>query len=98
MKTGHAERGVRQEICIQFEDFADCIAWWNRREENSRAWRVSAEELRANSCNLDRKNPNAKEGIAHIPPAELAAGILTKERQIAAIMEGITAFLAKSEP
>lgn len=80
---------------IQFEDFADCIAWWNKREENSQAWRVSAEELRANSYNLDRKNPNAKEDVTHLPPAELAADILKKERQIATIMEDIAAFLAK---
>ena len=25
---------------IQFEEFAPCIAWWNNRQENERAWRV----------------------------------------------------------
>ena len=23
---------------IQFEEFADCLTWWKKREENERAW------------------------------------------------------------
>src|SRR5438477_1167738 len=29
---------------IPFEEFADCIRWWNEREENERAWKVPASE------------------------------------------------------
>jgi type I restriction enzyme M protein len=25
---------------LQYEEFADCLAWWNRREENGQAWRI----------------------------------------------------------
>jgi type I restriction enzyme M protein len=64
---------------IQFEEFAGLISWWNKREENERAWKVSAAELLANGCNLDRKNPRAKEDITHLPPEQLAASILKKE-------------------
>src|SRR5205823_6212320 len=52
---------------IQFEEFATLIAWWDqpgpgtKREENERAWKVPAAELIAKGCNLDRKNPRAKE-------------------------------------
>src|SRR5688572_28709106 len=46
---------------IQFEEFAPLVACWNKREENERAWKVPAAELIANGCNLDRKNPRAKE-------------------------------------
>jgi type I restriction enzyme M protein len=74
---------------IQFEQFADCIKWWNKREENERAWKVPASELLVNNCNLDRKNPRAKEDITHLPPAQLAADILKKEQRIAAIMAEI---------
>ena len=42
---------------IQFEEFATCQAWWSKREENDRAWKVPVAELIANNCNLDRKNP-----------------------------------------
>ena len=74
---------------IQFEEFAPLIAWWDKREENERTWKVPAAELLANGCNLDRKNPRAKEDITHIPPAQLAADILKKEQRIAEIMSNI---------
>src|SRR5438876_2843629 len=60
---------------IQFDEFAPLVAWWNKREENERAWLVPAAELLANGCNFDRKNPCAKEDIIHMPPAQLAADI-----------------------
>ncbi len=81
---------------IQFEEFADCLAWWKKREENERAWKVSAKELLANGCNLDRKNPLAKEDIAHLPPEELAASILKKAQRIAEIMSDIQNLFKKT--
>jgi type I restriction enzyme M protein len=78
---------------IQFEEFGDCLAWWKKREENERAWKVSAEELLAGGCNLDRKNPRAKEDITHLPPEQLAASILKKERRIAEIVNRIQGLL-----
>lgn len=81
---------------IQFEEFADCIRWWDKREESERAWKVSALELLANSCNLDRKNPRAKEDITHLPPAQLAADILKKEQRITEIMGNIQKLLTKA--
>jgi type I restriction enzyme M protein len=80
---------------IQFEEFAPCIAWWKKREENSRAWKVSSEELLASGCNLDRNNPNAKADIAHMPPGEIVASILDKEREIIEIIGHIQKILAK---
>ncbi|MCX6927931.1 MAG: class I SAM-dependent DNA methyltransferase [Verrucomicrobia bacterium] len=80
---------------IQYEDFAPLVAWWNQREENERAWRVPAAELLATGCNLDRKNPRAKEDITHLPPAQLAASILEKERRIAEIVQSIQRLLSK---
>ena len=85
---------------IQFEEFAGVIAWWGRagqadkREENERAWKVPADELLANNCNLDRKNPRAKEDITHLPPDQLAANILKKEQHIAEIIGRIQEHLA----
>jgi len=88
---------------IQFEEFAPLIAWWDqpgpgtKRKENDRAWKVPAAELLANGCNLDRKNPRAKEDITHLPPAQLAADILKKEQRIAEIMGSIQKLLAKKD-
>ncbi|MGL6076770.1 MAG: N-6 DNA methylase [Fimbriiglobus sp.] len=78
---------------IQFEEFPDCIAWWNKREENERAWKVSAEKIAANGYNLDIKNPNAKADFEHLPPEQLADDILQKELRIADIMREIKALL-----
>jgi type I restriction enzyme R subunit len=45
-------------------------------------------------CNLDCKNPRAKEDIAHLPPEQIAASILEKEQRIAEIMQRIRKLLA----
>lgn len=82
---------------LQFEEFGDFLAWWNHREENDRAWKVPAAELLANACNLDRKNPRAKEDITHLPPDQLATDILNKEQRIAEIAVRIQKLLAKEK-
>lgn len=82
---------------IQFEEFAPLVSWWNKREENERAWKVPTAELLANGCNLDRKNPRAKEDITHLPPEQLAASILQKEQRIAEIMGNIRNLVAKHD-
>ena len=48
---------------IRLEHLDDCAAWWGGarregREETERAWRVSAEEVKARGYNLDIKNPH----------------------------------------
>jgi type I restriction enzyme M protein len=81
---------------LQFEEFSDCLAWWDQREENDYAWQVPiAEVLKYDdqgnllSANLDLKNPNTAEAIEHLPPEELVADIINKERQILALMAEI---------
>src|SRR5579864_5233097 len=78
---------------MQFEEFKDCLEWWKDRVENERAWRVPVAELLSTNCNLDRKNPRAKEDIAHLPPDQLADSILKKELLIAEIMASIKGLL-----
>lgn len=78
---------------IQFEEFADCMTWWPKREETERAWRVPAETILANGCNLDIKNPRAKVDFEHLPPEQLADDILQKELRIAEIMREIKELL-----
>ncbi len=79
---------------IQFEEFTPLVEWWNKRVENEQAWKVSATELLANGCNLDSKNPRAKDDITHLPPAQLVADILKKEQRIAEIIGNIQKLLA----
>jgi type I restriction enzyme M protein len=80
---------------IQFEEFADCMAWWSKRKENDRAWKVPTAELLANNCNLDRKNPRGREDITHLPPGQLAESIMEKEKRIIEIMGNIRNLLAQ---
>src|SRR5207302_970440 len=74
---------------LQFEEFADCLAWWTDRKETDRAWKVPAADLLAAECNLDRRNPRAKADVAHLPPEQLVASILKKEARITELMSEI---------
>ena len=52
---------------MRYEEFAECLTWWKDREENERAWKVGAEEILANGCNLDVKNPHSGEELVTGP-------------------------------
>jgi type I restriction enzyme M protein len=78
---------------IQFEDFSNCIEWWNKRKENDRAWKVPVADILKNGCNLDIKNPRNKIDFEHLPPEQLADNILKKELRIAEIMGEIKGLL-----
>jgi len=85
---------------MQFEEFAECLAWWNDRKENERAWKAAAGDvLRYDeagsliSANLDLKNPRRAGDYEHMPPEKLAADIAAKEQRIVEIMTEIQAVL-----
>ena len=59
---------------MQFEEFSDCVAWWQIREENDQSWKVQASELLVKGCNLDLRNPKSKLDIEHLPPEETDSG------------------------
>ena len=80
---------------IQFEEFKPCLAWWNNREESEFAFKVRAEELLADGCNLDRTNPHRKAAFEHMHPHQLADDILKKELRIAELMQEIKAALGR---
>lgn len=46
---------------VNIKEFDLEKAWWNNREENQYAWKVSAEELKKRNYNFDIKNPNSTE-------------------------------------
>jgi len=80
---------------IQVEDFADCIKWWSDRKAGDRAWKVPAKKILDNGCNLDIKNPAAKDDLEHLPPEKLVESIVAKEQKILEIMGEIKAMLAE---
>ena len=74
---------------IRVEEFTDCLAWWNNRVENERAWRIPVEQIIANNFNLDIKNPNATQAYEHLPPEQLINDIRNKEARISELMNEI---------
>lgn len=46
---------------IQKQEFDNLKIWWNNREENDQAWKVSIKTLTENGYNLDIKNPHTPE-------------------------------------
>lgn len=80
---------------LQFEEFARCLKWRKKRQENDQAWKVPAADLIESGCNLDRKNPRAKEDIMHLPPEKLAESILARESRIAEIMHSVQRLLVE---
>jgi len=90
---------------IQFEEFAACLSWWKKREENESAWKIPAGDVlkydeRGSllSVNLDIKNPHAIEDITHLPPEQLIVNILDKERRIEEILASLKQILIESNP
>jgi type I restriction enzyme M protein len=87
---------------LQYEEFSDCLAWWNNRHEGPQAWKVRAADLiqrdeqgRVTAVNLDQKNPHAKEAIDHRPPVEIVESIIGKEREVLVILDEIRALVAQ---
>ena len=79
------------------------MAWWENREENDRAWKVSVNDVLKYdesgglvSVNLDIKNPRGKQDFEHLPPEQLADDILKKEQRITEIMAEIKQTLARA--
>jgi type I restriction enzyme M protein len=82
-------KGYSKTMPLQFGEFSACEAWWSKREENQRAWRVPASELLANGCNLDSKNPRAEQASSFLPPDQIVTNLLEKEKHILEILEKI---------
>lgn len=88
---------------VQYDEFVPLVAWWRDRQDSSQAWRVKATDVlryegdgaarKVVSCNLDIKNPNAPQDLEHLPPEQLVADIIAKERRIVEIMEEINSLL-----
>lgn len=82
---------------MRFEEFADCQAWWGNRVANEHAWRVPIADIEANGYNLDLRNPNRPDDLAHRPPAELLAELVATEREILALLEDLQAELGQQQ-
>ena len=89
-------KGYTKTHPLRYEEFTECIAWWHNREENERAWQVAAEDLLASGCNLDLKNPRAKQEVDHLAPEVIVAELRRKELRILEIVDEIERVLAEN--
>lgn len=73
---------------INIKEFDAEKAWWNNREENKYAWKVSIEEIKERGYNLDIKNPY-QEVNELASPVELLENYRVTESKISSTQDKI---------
>ncbi len=88
---------------MRFEEFANCVAWWNEREKNEQAWYVPVGEVlkydeagKLLSVNLDISNPNNADALVYRTPQALVVSILEKEQRIIEIMREVETMVRRN--
>ena len=85
---------------IRLDHLADCAAWWGGadrkgRKESERAWKVSAEEIKARGYNLDIKNPHtAGEDLGD--PEVLLKELTSAEAEVASARDQLKRILTEA--
>ena len=82
---------------IRLEHLSDCAAWWGGQQregrvETERAWKVSAEEVKARGYNLDIRNPHTV-AEDHGDPDTLLEDLTNAEAEVAALRDQLKAIL-----
>ncbi|HAI30760.1 MULTISPECIES: class I SAM-dependent DNA methyltransferase [Thalassospira] len=80
---------------MKIEEFEPEKAWWDNREENDHAWKVSFEDIKANNFNLDIKNPNIQD-VTHMDPAELLEKFNKNQQDMTATQDKLKSILAEA--
>ncbi|WP_445454298.1 N-6 DNA methylase [Flavobacterium sp. 25HG05S-40] len=80
---------------INIKEFDLEKAWWNNREENKNAWKVSIDEIKKRGYNLDIKNPHQAEDTLASPEVLLEKFEAT-EKKISAIQNEIIKVLIEA--
>jgi len=80
---------------INIKEFDLEKAWWNKREENQYAWKVSAKEIEKRGYNLDVKNPY-QEADNLASPEELLKEFRASEENISSAQDKIVEVLTQA--
>ncbi len=80
---------------MRIEEFEPEKAWWTKREESERAWRVSVDDIVTSGYNLDIKNPNTLDE-GHEDPDVVLARHAEAVEQVRAAQEALKVSLAES--
>ena len=77
------------------EDFTDVLKWFDKKEENQYAWKVSVDDLKTTNdkgkieVNLDIKNPSDVEPTIDLSPHELIQQIISDEKKTLGLLEDV---------
>lgn len=74
---------------ILLKEFNQELNWWNNREENEFAWKVSIEDLKKTDFNLDIKNPNKPVEEINYTIDDLINNIELNQKEIVDILSEI---------
>ena len=85
---------------IRLDHLTGCIDWWGGqsrtgRKETERAWKVTAEEVKARGYNLDVKNPHMQDDD-YGDPEELLEKLTAAETETVALRDQLKAILAQA--
>ena len=85
---------------IRLEHLQDCMDWWGGtkrtgRAETERAWKVTADEVKARGYNLDIKNPHTREDDLG-DPQELLAKLAETKAEAANLRDQLKTMLAEA--
>ena len=80
---------------IRFEHLQGGRDWWDNREENEVAWKVSVDEVKARDYNLDFKNPHIVDDDLG-DPEELLAKLEQSEQETAQLRDQLKGILAEA--
>ena len=80
---------------IRLEHLKPCTEWWDQREENGVAWKVTIDEIKERGYNLDFKNPHV-EDEDHGDPEELLAKLEESEAKAAELRDKLKEILAEA--
>lgn len=80
---------------IKFDEFEKEIKWWNNREENDQAWKVSIDEIIKRNYNLDIKNPRTPVDILE-SPEELLEIYHNKQQEVKKVLEQIRTVITEA--
>jgi len=67
---------------IKHREFDVVREWWNKREENEYAHKVSIKQIQERNYNLDFKNPNGGDVVEILSPQELKKRLIATEEEI----------------
>jgi len=87
---------------MRFEEFEPEIDWWGSeadgfktRKESKQAWKVSVTDIISRNYNLDLKNPNSEDEIAH-DPEKLMQEYKKQQQDIAALQSQLKNILSEA--